>query len=312
VLDVSVCSPDLCFGSMVRGLQLEQLKDEEIRRKLRDLWTARGILVFRDCDSSTEFQLRLSEVFGPLVHHQQEELWVAGHPELMALRADDGVDMTIEVEGEIRVGCFPWHADACWLAQPPHGALLRVHRMPKAGGETGFIDMISTYDRLPETLKQRIAGLESVIRFSADPELIYKFQPQKVRMINNGAAAKSLDTRKDFPPIARPLVQIQPETGRKVLGFVPMPLQQIIGLSEEDSEALLYELASYATDERHAYVHSYQHGDMVLWDNLRVLHKAYGVPPGDEREIWRTTIAAAYAVARPLEDGGFTWKKAAA
>ena len=118
--------------------------------------------------------------------------------------------------------------------------------------------------------------------------------------------------RGDFPPIVQPLVYLQPETGRKVLGFTPLPRQRVIGLEPADSDALLARLAEHTIDERFAYFHTWQADDLVLWDNLRILHQACGVPPGEEREVWRTTFAASYPLARKLEEGGFAWKTQAA
>ena len=92
-----------------------------------------------------------------------------------------------------------------------------------------------------------------------------------------------------------------------------MPRQKIVGLGEADGEAWLWVLARHTTDERYAYFHSYQPDDLVLWDNLRMLHCGLGIAPGEEREIWRKTIAPAdYPIARSMEEGGFTWKNAAA
>jgi taurine dioxygenase len=277
------------------------------------LWLGRGVLVFRGGEASVDFHIELSKVFGPLVRHQQGDRLVEGRPELLWLKSDPANAITADIDGRRVVGLLPWHGDARWLAEPPHGAILRVHRAPSTGGETGFIDLISTYDRLPDDLKRRIAHLEAEVRFSSDPGEIFRFQPHQVKVLDNGSAARDLGARTDFPPILQPLVYLQPETGRKVLGFTPMPRQRVIGLSEADSDALLHELARHATDERYAYFHSYQPDDLVLWDNLRMLHCALGIAPGDEREIWRTTIAPAdYPIARPIEDGGFTWKSAAA
>jgi taurine dioxygenase len=313
MLDVVDLAPDLAFGSLVTGLTLEQLSDEEVRGELRRLWFDRGVIVFRGGDETVEFQIRLSAVFGPLVRHHQNDRLVEGNPELLWLKSDPSNGITAEIDGRCVFGLLPWHGDARWLAEPPHGAVLRVHRMPTSGGETGFIDLISTYERLPPDLKQRIAGLEAVVRFSAEPDEIFRFHPRKVRVIDNGSNARSLADRPDFPPILQPLVYLQPETGRKVLGFTPMPRQDIVGLEREESDALLWELARYATDERHAYFHTWREGDLLLWDNLRMLHCALGVPPGDEREVWRTTLGPAdYPIARPLEEGGFAWKSTAA
>jgi taurine dioxygenase len=313
MLDAAPLSPDLAFGSMVRGLTLAQLDQQAVREALRALWLDRGVLVFRGGDASVDFQIELSKVFGPLVRHQQGDRLVEGRPELLWLRSDPANAITAEVDGRLVVGLLPWHGDARWLAEPPHGAILRVHRAPSTGGETGFIDLISTYERLPDDLKQRIEHLEAEVRFSSDPKEIFRFQPHHVRVLDNGSAARDLGARTDFPPIIQPLVYLQPETGRKVLGFTPMPRQKILGLSEEDSEALLHSLARHTTDERYAYFHRYQPDDLVLWDNLRMLHCALGIAPGDEREIWRTTIAPAdYPIARAAEDGGFAWTSAEA
>ena len=303
-------SPELSFGSLVTGLQMSDLEDPGGRDELRALWYERGVLVFRDGETSVEFHIRLSEVFGPLVKHQQENRLVEGHPELVSLKSDEEYGITAELDGEVRFGVLPWHGDARWLAEPPHGAVLRLNVMSKTGGETGFIDMISTYDRLPASLKQRIDNLESRIQLTPNPEQIFKFDSRNLRVISNGANAAELTNRPDFPPIFVPLAYVQPETGRKVLGFLPMAGQSIVGLSKAEGDALVSELASHTIDEHFAYYHSYREGDLVLWDNLRMLHCATGIPQGEEREVWRTTLAPAdYRIARPAVDGGFSFRE---
>jgi taurine dioxygenase len=269
--------------------------------------------VFREGDASVELQIRLSQLFGPLVRHFQEDRIVQGHPELVGFAADPAKDMTVEIDGEVVVGFIPWHGDSRWMAEPNHGGVLRVHRLPRRGGETGFIDLISAYDRLPEDLKQAIEGREAIVEFDPDPAVLFRYHPRAIRVISAGSAIDAMrDRGSDFPPIVQPLVYVQPETGRKVLGFTPLPRQRVIGLEPDASDALLARLAEHATDERFAYFHQWRAGDLVLWDNLRMLHQACGVPLGEEREVWRTTIAAPYALARKLEDRGFAWKTQAA
>jgi taurine dioxygenase len=313
MLDVAPLSPDLPFGSIVRGLSLDQLGAEPVRAALRTLFYDRGLVIFREGDASVDFQLRLSEIFGPLVRHFQEDRIVGGHPELVAFAADATKDMTVAIDGRTVVGFIPWHGDSRWMAEPSHGGILRVHRLPAHGGETGFIDLISSYDRLPEDLKQAIEGREAIVEFDSDPEILFRYHPRPIRVISAGSAIEAMrDRGGDFPPIVQPLVHVQPETGRKVLGFTPLPRQTVIGLDPADSAALLARLAEHTTDERFAYFHQWQADDLVLWDNLRMLHQACGVPPGEEREVWRTTLAAPYPLARKLGDGGFAWKPQAA
>lgn len=303
-------SPDLRFGSLVTGLALSDLDDAAVRGDLRALWFDRGLLVFRDGESSVEFQIRLSEVFGRLVKHQQGDRLVEGHPELVSLKSDEEYGITAEVDGEVRYGVLPWHGDARWLAEPPHGAVLRLNVMSKTGGETGFLDMISTYDRLPDALKQRIEHMEARVQLTPKPDSTFKFDNRNLRIISNGANARDITSRPDFPPIFLPLVHVQPETGRKVLGFTPLPGQEIVGLSKAESDALISEIASHVIDERYAYYHAYRQGDLVSWDNLRMLHCATGIPEGEAREVWRTTLAPAdYRIGRPAEEGGFSFSQ---
>ena len=308
MLDVVPLSAELPFGSVVRSLSLDRLDEKSVRSELRKLWFDRGLVIFREGDASVEFQVRLSEVFGPLVRHFQEDRIVGGHPELVGFAADPAKDLTVQIDGATVVGFIPWHGDSRWMAEPSHGGILRVHRLPKRGGETGFIDLISAYDRLPDDLKQAIEGREAIVEFDSDPDALFRYHPHEIRVISPGSAIEAMrDRRGDFPPIVQPLVYLQPETGRKVLGFTPLPRQRVIGLAPAESDALLARLAEHATDERHAYFHSWQAEDLVLWDNLRMLHQACGVPPGEEREVWRTTLAAPYPLAHRLEEGGFAW-----
>ena len=308
MFQVHPISPKLQFGSFVTEFQMRDLEDASTCDALRALWFRQGLIVFRDGETSVEFQIRLSEVFGPLVKHQQANRLVEGHIELVSLKSDEEYGITAELDGEVRFGVLPWHGDARWLAEPPHGAILRLKVMSKTGGETGFIDMISTYDRLPEALKLRIEKLEARIQLKPNPDQTFRFDNRKLRVISDGANARELTSRPDFPPIFVPLVYLQPETGRKVLGFLPMAGQEIVGFSKAESDALVTELARHTIDERHAYYHSYQEGDLVLWDNLRMLHCATGIPEGEEREVWRTTLAPAnYCIARPAEEGGFSF-----
>jgi taurine dioxygenase len=313
MLDVTPLSPDLRFGSIVRGLTMARLDDQSVREALRALFYDRGLVIFREGEATVALQIRLSELIAPLVRHFQEDRIVGGHPELVGFAADPAKDLTVEIDGETVVGFIPWHGDSRWMAEPSHGGILRVHRLPTCGGETGFIDLISTYDRLPDDLKQEIEELESIVEFDPAPENLFRYHPRNVRLVAAGSAIEAMrDRHGDFPPIVQPLVYLQPQTGRKVLGFTPLPRQRVIGLDPAESDALLARLAQHTTDERHAYFHQWQPDDLVLWDNLRMLHQACGVPPGEEREVWRTTFAAAYPLARKLEDGGFAWKHQAA
>ena len=301
-------SPPRNFGAIVRGISAADIETPEQRKQLRDLWADRGLLVFKDTQNlTTEFHVALSRVFGDLQRHHQENMLVDGHPELISFRADGERDGVYEVDGELRSGFFPFHSDFRWMDHPNRGGVLRIVQLPEKGGDTGFVDGVDAYESMPEDLKRRIEGREVVYQMMTD-DRAFKFERwRKMRTIRLGSTRDHIrDKPEKYPPAAYPLVITLPETGRKFLSYSPYFALSVIGLSPEESDALLFELADYYTDPKRAYFHKWELGDMVLWDNWRMLHSAEGVPLGEEREGQRTTIAGAYPIGRMLGEGG--WK----
>jgi len=107
----------------------------------------------------------------------------------------------------------------------------------------------------------------------------------------------------DRPPAVHNLVRVHPETGRKALYPSPNQILGIVGMSADESALLLDELLSYVTESDVDYRHQWQYGDVVIWDNRCVLHRATGDYPVHERRLhWRATImyeAAVGAAALP-------------
>ncbi|AIT82134.1 TauD/TfdA dioxygenase family protein [Novosphingobium pentaromativorans] len=303
-------SDELSYGAVIRGITLDDIASEENREQLRKLWFEYGLLLFRDTDVTDELHVELSRVFGRLEGHFLKDRIVDGHPELVAFGSDPVKEQTIDVGGRVLIGYIPWHTDFRWMAHPNHGGILRVHKLPKKGGATGFTCMIDAYNRLDDNLKKRIEGLEAVCKMIPDERMIRFFKREKLTVLNEGTSMEALQARPatDFPAVAHPLVRVQPETGRKMLYFTPHNAVSILGLEPDESDALIEELSWVITDPAYAYYHDWKVDDLVLWDNLRMLHTASGVEPGEEREVRRTTIAAPEPTGRTLEEGGWKWE----
>jgi taurine dioxygenase len=105
----------------------------------------------------------------------------------------------------------------------------------------------------------------------------------------------------DYPFVVHPLTIIHPETGRKSLNFSPNYSLYVIGMSPGESDDLLAEIADHVFQSGRAYFHQWTTNEMVLWDNWRMLHMAAGTPPGENREVHRTTIAGDYRWGRILD-----------
>jgi taurine dioxygenase len=300
--EVGPLQAGLAFGATVRGLQLVHLADDEVRRSLYDLWIDKGVVLFRDGDDSSEMQVELSKCFGRLERHTFKEVWVEGHPELVKVKyyPDDG--NIYDVDGERVGGYLSWHKDLVYTDAINHGGILRPAQLPEHGGQTGFIDQIAAYAALPETLRAKIETLHVVYVMDLNQQHI-RFSRPTLKFIQGARSFKAISHREyQYPRILHPMVYTQEETGRKVLNISPWFAVGIYEIGGPDGEALLREAFDYCIDSG-PYFHDWRMGDMMLWDNWRVLHSALGVPPDETRVMQRTTISGDYALGRKLDAG---------
>ena len=296
------------LGAEIINAPLDQPLSAETVASIRELWIEYGILLFRNAGKDEQTHLRLSECFGEIQPAATPVNRNKDNPLLMDVRHDPKADplktYTIyEVFGRERSGYISWHWDQAFTAEIVRGAVLRMIDPAEEDGRTGFIDGIAAYERLPEPLKKKIEDLEVVYHFTAKQEDNWLCRDESLKVLKRlpGANEAFAKYKKDFPPVVHPLVITQRETGRKVLKLSPMHAQYVLGMEKSDSDALLRELASYLLDERYAYYHTWQTGDMIVWDNWRIIHSVTGVPPHVYRYAQRTTIVGDYKLGRYLD-----------
>lgn len=287
------------FGAVVLGVTGSAIDDPAVQQSLRELWIDKGLLVFRGTDGERTTQVGLSRIFGEFELHPAAYARLPGHPELTQLHYDPDSGFIVDIDGDVRGAYLPWHSDLIYVDRINRGGLLRAVRIPARGGATGFIDQIGLYARLPETLKQRIDGLNVIYHADFNPELKKFGRKVVVKRHVDGAAERYAEIGR-LPYVAHPMVFAQAETGRKVLNVSPWFAIAIEGMAAPAGDALLAQVVEHCEDETNAYYHVWQPGDMVLWDNWRMLHCAYGVPPAETRTVERTTIKGDYQLGRVL------------
>lgn len=284
------------IGREVRGLSLDKPLDGASTDALRNAWNDHGVLLFRHVGTSPEKLLELSRVFGELEPHPMENLRLPSHPELILLTNIGGPRGPIYAfDGVPTYGRIPWHTDLAFQDVPNHGALLNMVQKAAIGGETAWLDTAAAYDALSAKLKARIQNLEARFEFCADLAKMKFGNPNGIRVGESKAIFK------DYPPQIRPLVWQHPVTGRTILNFCPLNLQTIVGMSEADSSGLIHELMAEIQRPQFIYQHAWEEGDIMLWDNYRMMHTAAGHPADVTREVHRATIRGFVAVGRSLD-----------
>ena len=141
---------------------------------------------------------------------------------------------------------YHWHTDKPYHKAPPLLTTLYAVELPPIGGDTEFANTSLAYDALPDETKRRIAALRVVFRPAFD------------------------DCR---PSVDHPLARTHPDTGRTAL-YLGNHATHIAGLPEAEGAALLAELLAHATQRRFVYTHRWRRGDLVMWDNRCLLHRA--------------------------------------
>ena len=289
------------LGTMIEGFDFAQEPDAALRDELYRLWLEYGLILIRGTNANPENQIRFSRLFGELEAHPLKTIRSGEFPELMELNSEDARTSPVSVwDGEEWVGRLGWHKDLIYSGKPNRGAILRAVHLPSEDGQTGYADQARAYDALSEDLKARIDQLKVIYRFEVN---LYRmpFLDTSNYIAGPGAPDKPSDIGfPDFPDSRYPLVLIHPETGRKVLNVCPMFLDRIDGIDEGESTALLSELVAHVTRPEFAYLHQWQAGDMILWDNWRFMHSAPGVKPGAKRLIHRTTILGDQVLGAPV------------
>jgi taurine dioxygenase len=283
-------------GAEVIGLDLDRPIDAETSRALNEAWLDAAILLFRGIGTSSARQLALSRCFGELEVHPVESIRLEGNDEIIRLaNKGDTKQMTYFFDGVETVGRIPWHTDLIYTTTPNRGALLRMVEKPSEGGETGWIDTAAAYDSLPRETQQQIEGLEARFDFVFDLRRMRFGRPGEIEVKDFGNVEYP-----EFPDVAHPLVWTHPLSGRKSLCLSTVHLIDMVGMGRAIGDPILEELVSHTLDGRFSYVHEWEEGDMVLWDNWRTMHMTLGTPPGCDRVVHRTTMKGEHRTGRLL------------
>ncbi|MNR00235.1 Alpha-ketoglutarate-dependent taurine dioxygenase [compost metagenome] len=295
------------FGAEVVGLDLTAPVADSIQAEVRAAWLEHGVLLFRGIGVSTEVQVELSKWFGELLNNEDnyalKSLSVAGSKELIEVsRGGTPTSPSYFIDGKLKAGYLFWHQDLVYTPSICKGSLLRMVKMCDEGGETGWIDTAKVYDALSQEMKARIEGMEVRHRLRVNLRGVPFGLPESLREATQEEAPYTQTSVPLLSDVVHPLVQTHPETGRKSLGISPLGLVEILGLSPEESDALLRELVAFTLQPRFMFVHAWDENDMVVWDNRRTIHSVFGYPYGQQRIAQRATLAGEVTSGRYYEE----------
>jgi taurine dioxygenase len=276
-VDIKVTPTGKALGAEVSGIDLKIISDTEFA-VLHRAWLEHLVLLVRGQQLADADLIAFSRRLGALDWAPVQETgrrFVEGYPEIYVVSnvIENGVPI-----GSLGSGEAVWHTDMSYLENPPKASMLYAIETPPSAGNTYFCNMYGVYERIPDSLKRRIAGLA----------LKHDGTYNSGGYVRQGVTPA--DDPRTSPGAYHPVVCTHPETGRKMLYLGRRRNAYIGGLPLVESEALLDELWSYASRDDVSWGHEWRPGDLVLWDNRCTMHRRDPFDPNTRRILHRTQI----------------------
>jgi taurine dioxygenase len=250
-------SPDT--GAEVRGVDLAEPVAAAVAARLRAAFVDRSVLVFRDQYLTPPQLLAAVALFGEVFPQHNPRFALPECPLVHYISNED-----FYPDGRRYIPGEGYHTDHSNAAAPPKATVLHAVHLPDRGGDTQFVNMHRAWAALPEETKARIDGLKAVHVYQS------RHSARKLMALSEAA-------QREVPEaVAHPLVRTHPENGRKGIYLNPIRTEGILGMPEDAALQLLDELLEHATRPEFEYRHRWRPGDMVMWDNRCLLHKANG------------------------------------
>lgn len=279
-MTLAIKNLDAPLGAEASGIDLVRPVSPGDVAAIEDAWRERLVVVFHDQSLSDPQLIAFSRNFGeldPPGPNPYGRPFLASHPELNVISnvVEDGKPI-----GNLGDGEAVWHADMTYVEVPPKAAMLHALEVPppQAGGNTYFADMFLAYETLPADLKTAADGRVAVHDASTNSAGMLRKGFQTVTDVRRTVGAH------------HPLVRTEPRTGRKALFLGRRPNAYVVGLEVADSEALLDALWAHATQPQFTLCHRWTVGDLLMWNNLSVLHRRDPFDPKTRRIMHRSQI----------------------
>ena len=277
---IAIKNLDAALGAEVADIDLSKPLPRSDIDVIEAAWRERLVVVFHGQLLSDPQLIAFSRNFGeldPPGPNPYGEPFNEEHPELNVISnvVEDGKPI-----GNLGDGEAVWHADMTYVDVPPKAAILHALEVPppEAGGNTYFANMIAAYESLPADLKKAVDGRVAVHDASRNSAGMLRKGYKEVTDVRETVGAH------------HPMVRTDPKTGRKALFLGRRPNAYVPGLSVTESEALLDALWAHATHPRFAMCHEWRVGDLLIWNNLSVLHRRDPFDPKTRRVMHRSQI----------------------
>jgi taurine dioxygenase len=225
---------------VISGLRVDTLGQRD-SDQLRLLLARHGVIVLREQQVDDAGFLRFLRSFGKTVFTTGETP-VPGFSDLNL----------ISNVGRSTPPKSTFHTDTSYVRNPPSYTALRAVDVPEHGGQTLFTNQYRAYETLPARVRSWLDG----------------------RTITHVVTGLDLDEEQETSAV-HPIFRIHPISGRTALYLsTPQRCAAVSGMPPRLAKDTISFLFDHSTQEENVLRHSWAPGDVVMWDNRCVLHRA--------------------------------------
>jgi len=245
-------------GAEITGLDLRLPITADLRDAIMAALEEFHLLCFRDQTLTKDEQYAFTLNFGEIEEHVGRLPNGEKYPVVHTVTNIDEAT-GLPTEAPSTHGNYFWHTDKSYHAVPSLLTMLHAIQTPTEGGDTLFANMLKAHESLEDAEKRKLAPLRAVHSWEASRR-------------NTGNRPATEEQKRERPPVSHPVVRTHP-SGRKSL-YLGMHIGHIEDMDYEAGRAYLADLLDRATEERFVYRHQWRPGDLTLWDNRVLLHRA--------------------------------------
>ena len=271
---ISIEPSDATLGAYVSGISLGSITDTQFEQ-IYAAFLRYALLIFPDQHLTNKQQQAFAERFGAIeiLVEGLKTIPVSNKPEHGETYGSD------DHRTKLLKGNEGWHTDSSYMPLSAKASVLSAHVLPSEDGETEWADMRDAYEQLDESRQSKLGSMNAYHSY-------FHSQAKVGHQVKAGAGYGFFEGE---PPL-HPLVKVHPETGRRAL-FIGRHIKCIAGMGEPETQSLIDELTTFACRPPRLLKHQWSVGDIAVWDNRCLLHRARPYDMAQARVMMHTRVS---------------------
>lgn len=259
------------FGVEVLGVDLRDVAPQHLYGDLRALFEEHSLLLFRNQTLDDAAHLRFGALWGPIEDRAYGAMGTAPRMANVSNRRDDGTvagaddPLTLDLTGNQL-----WHTDSIFLPLPALANVLAARVLSSTGGETELVSTRAAFADMPAGWQERLEHTVFTHRLAHSRRTISGELYQR--------------HRERFPDQAWRAVWPNPVNGAPAL-YIASHTFAVDGDESPAAQEFVDQLVAFCTQPHRVYSHSWQLGDVLVWDERATLHRGRPWPYDEERTL---------------------------